>query len=67
MTPHDLHYLRSILGHLREVRDAILRSDDVLTLSCVVLADNIDWLDCFIEKHERDRVLDKEVAARRVL
>jgi hypothetical protein len=49
MTDHDLHYLRSILDHLREIR----RSQQWVTLGGEVLADNIDWLDCFIDKHRR--------------
>ena len=50
MSPNDLHYLRSILDHLREVRSSIKYGP---TLGGEVLADNIDWLDCFIDKHER--------------
>jgi hypothetical protein len=49
MTEHDLHYLRSILGQLRELRASIEYGP---TLGGEVLADNIDWLDCFIDKHE---------------
>lgn len=50
LTDNDLYYLRSILGHLREVQSAMA---DGLSLGGEMLADNIDWLDCFIEKHER--------------
>ena len=50
MTEHDLYYLRSILTQLRGVR-ASLRYGP--TLGGEILADNIDWLDCFIDKHER--------------
>jgi len=53
MTERDLYYLRSILGHLREVRASINRHAEGPTIGGEVLADNIDWLDCFIEKHDR--------------
>lgn len=52
MTENDLHYLRSILGHLQEVRNARIVVPGY-SLGSEVLADNIDWLDCFIDKHER--------------
>jgi len=47
----DLFYLKSILGHLREIRAL----PDPLSLGAEVLADNIDFLDCFIDKHERKK------------
>ena len=50
---NDLYYLRSILGNLREVRAYIGQFDRGPAIGSEVLADNIDWLDCFIEKHER--------------
>jgi hypothetical protein len=46
----DLYYLRSILRQLRELRRAVKRGP---SLGGEVLADNIDWLDCFIDKHTR--------------
>jgi hypothetical protein len=55
MTDNDLHYLQSILQHLRELRSLLsLREvDESGMLPEQVLADNIDWLDCFIDKHAR--------------
>lgn len=50
MTEHDLYYLRSILGNLRQFRKAL---DNEASLGDEVLSDNIDWLNCFIDKHER--------------
>jgi hypothetical protein len=50
ITESDLHYLRSILGQLREVRSAITTNGP--SLGGEVLADNIDWLDCFIDRIE---------------
>lgn len=50
MNENDLHYLKSILRHLREVRSSLEFGP---TLGGEILADNIDWLDCFIDKHER--------------
>jgi hypothetical protein len=52
MTDQDLHYLRSILEHLRSLR-AIADKYGGPGLPGEALADNIDWLDCFIDKHER--------------
>lgn len=49
---NDLHYLRSILQHLREMRTA-LADEAAFSLGGEALADNIDWLDCLIDKHER--------------
>jgi hypothetical protein len=49
LTDNDLHYLRSILGHLREVRSIAT----AFSLGGEALADNIDWLDCFIDKHQK--------------
>ena len=48
---NELHYLRSILGNLREVQAAIIT--DGPSLGGEVLADNIDWLDCYIDARER--------------
>lgn len=45
----DLHYLRSILYLLRSLRQLV----DGASLSGEVLADNIDWLDCYIDRLER--------------
>ena len=50
MSEHDLYYLRSILGHLREFRSLILEGP---TLGGEILADNIDWLDCFIDRESK--------------
>jgi uncharacterized small protein (DUF1192 family) len=51
----DFHYLRSILGQLCEVRAFINRhvGGSNIALGDMVLADNIDWLDCFIDKQGR--------------
>lgn len=49
LTDQDIYYLRSIYRQLRQV---MLSSDD-LSLGGEVLADNVNWLDCFIEKQER--------------
>jgi hypothetical protein len=52
LSESDLHYLRSILGHLQEVHTVV----EGLSLGGEALADNIDWLDCFIARHQQ--VLD---------
>jgi hypothetical protein len=55
MTEQDMHYLRSILNNLREFRVLANSTRNVSALGTEVLADNIDWLDCFIDKHKRAR------------
>ena len=52
MTENDLYYLRSIKRQLQEVRDAMADMAG-LSLGNMALNDNLDWLDCFIDKHER--------------
>ena len=55
MTDQDLHYLKSVLGNLREFSTLIhkdMKPHDY-GLGHEILADNIDWLDCFIDKRER--------------
>jgi hypothetical protein len=53
VTENDLHYLRSILGQMREVRKFMQGESKGWSLGGEVLADNIDWLDCFIDRSER--------------
>lgn len=53
MSEQDLHYLRSILRNLREIQMRS-RTSSGPSLGGEVLADNIDWLDCFIDKHSRN-------------
>lgn len=52
LTDSDLYYLRSIKRQMLEVRSA-LADEASFSLGGEAFADNIDWLDCFIEKHER--------------
>lgn len=52
----DLHMLRSIYGNLEELkRLANLRRKrgEVSDLGIMVLADNMDWLDCYIDRQAR--------------
>lgn len=46
----ERHMLASILGQLVQLRDAVALSRHRASLGGEVLADNIDWLDCFISK-----------------
>ena len=48
----DLYYLRSCLRHLREFSEV---TDDAgfPSIGGEALADNIDWLDCYIERLEK--------------
>lgn len=52
LSENDLYYLRSIQRQLQMVKESL---DDSIGLSLGVMAfaDNLDWLDCFIDKHER--------------
>jgi hypothetical protein len=56
LSESDLHYLRSILRHLQEVHTVV----EGLSLGGEALADNIDWLDCFIDRNQKER--DQELA-----
>lgn len=53
----DLNHLRSIQRNLADLKVAadIMVETTGFGLANDVLADNRDWLDCFIEKHERSR------------
>jgi hypothetical protein len=51
LTPADLYYLNSILGNLREFRT--VTTHHAPSIGTEVLSDNIDWLDCWIDKHRR--------------
>jgi hypothetical protein len=52
LSENDLYYLRSIQRQLQMVKESL---DDSIGLSLGVMAfaDNLDWLDCFIDEHER--------------
>ena len=61
LTNNDLHYLRSILSHLREVRTLLNNFDPPQpSIGGEILADNVDWLDCFIDKWEKRQAKQKE-------
>lgn len=49
LTPNDLYYLRAIDRRLRELADA-LEGINGLTIGGEALADERDWLDCFIAR-----------------
>jgi hypothetical protein len=53
MTTNDIHYLEAIKRRLMEFKDA-LADTAAFSLPGEAFADEIDWLDCFIEKHSRD-------------
>lgn len=56
MNDGDLHYLKSILRHLRQFRSLVSGP----SLGAEALADNIDWLDCFICKYEGAQLKQKQ-------
>ena len=47
LSDNDLYYLRSIKRQLDEVKEA-LADTTAFSLGGMALADNLDWLDCFI-------------------
>lgn len=46
----SIYYLKSIRSNLRDVRILTRRKTSIAT---EVLSDNIDWIDCYIDKLER--------------
>lgn len=57
LSDNDLYYLRSIkrnLDDLHEIMPELIEQGGPC-LGGEVLADNRDWLDCFIDQHERRR------------
>jgi hypothetical protein len=53
MDDGDLRYLRSILRSLREMRKVLAPLDSSNAwLGSQALADNIEWLGCFIAEHD---------------
>lgn len=64
MTDNDLHMFNAVLRRLREFRRLINdhRIDENLSLlGLEALADEIDWLDCYIERTRREDILREEV------
>lgn len=50
-----VHYLRSILSHLRTFQQWHSQSEGPHpSLGGEALADEIDWLDCYIDRIEKD-------------
>jgi hypothetical protein len=56
VTDKQIHYLKSILEQLRQLKSGVAFSRLRSMLGQEVLADNVDWLDCHID------VLEKELA-----
>jgi hypothetical protein len=56
LSPNDIYYLRSIQTQLEGVLIDFRKRSYGPTLGGEILADNLDWLDCFIEKHSREQV-----------
>lgn len=52
VTESDLYYLRSILRQLTTVKES-LADIESFSLGGLAFADNVDWLDCFIDANER--------------
>ena len=49
----NIYYLKSCLRNLKELQ-SIINAGFALCIGSEILADNIDWLDCYIEKLEKD-------------
>lgn len=52
LTESDLYYLRSIQRQLEMVKES-LADETAFSLGGMAFADNVDWLDCFIDANER--------------
>lgn len=52
MTDNDIHYLKAIMRRLTEFNEA-LAGTAKFSLGGEAFADEVYWLDCFIDKHER--------------
>jgi hypothetical protein len=53
MTEQEIHYLKSILGNLRELKSFTnkrMKSGAISVLGAMVLTDNIEWLEDFVER-----------------
>ena len=54
----ELFYLRSVLKYLQEFKGLI--PDDLgLSLGNLVLAEDVDWLDCWIDHEDRLRASER--------
>jgi hypothetical protein len=51
---NDLYYLRRIHRRIREHK-SLVHEDTLSSLGGVTLADEIDWLECFIDKIVRKK------------
>jgi hypothetical protein len=52
MTPNEIYYLETILRRLREFNEALADTAS-FSLSGIAFADEIDWLDCYIDAGKR--------------
>lgn len=52
LTKEDVYYLRSIANQMREVQKRVFEFGP--SIGSEVLADNLDYLDCFIDNHYSD-------------
>lgn len=48
LTEQEAYYLRSVLGNLRSLNNWVCEEQGGVSLQSEALADNIDFLDCFI-------------------
>lgn len=72
ITNHEIYYFRSILRQLYEIQNAITdklvkNPSEFLMIGYEVLADNIDWLDCWIENQVHTSHDETEVIVKRAL
>lgn len=51
LTDRDKYYLRSIFRNLNEFQDFLDDQENQYGLGHEILADNIDWLEYFLEKN----------------
>jgi len=53
----ELYYLKSILRQLNQLRNTLPESAPWIGIGA--LADNMDWLDCFIAKHSKSETANE--------
>ena len=57
LTEQEIYYLRSILRNLEQFKGLVDEQTSILgpSIGSEVLADNINWLDCFVDAEQNFR------------
>jgi len=59
----EIYYFKSILRQLRSLRGFVQEHEIGPSTGQEVLSDNIDWLDCHIDRLEKSEELNEEYQA----